>query len=118
MRGQNRRPALLVLVLLAGTAGLAQADPYTVTSKECMAVPGGLMWAVQQANAHPGRDRIDIAVNFIAVGRHAGDVPGGCVNPRPTEPWAFTVTDSVDGARSTGAHGSARTARARGWASG
>ena len=96
MRSPSCRLTLLFLGLLTGPAGLAQADTYTVTSKDCMAVPGGLMWAIQQANAHPGRDRIEIGVNFIAVGRHAGDVPGGCVNPRPTEPWAFTVTDSVD----------------------
>lgn len=48
---------------LAGT-GLASAATFEITASACMASPGGYWWAVQQANATPGRDTLEVRTSF------------------------------------------------------
>jgi hypothetical protein len=74
--------------LLLGGTQTAAAATFAVTSSNCLAVPGGYDWAVQQANATPGKDTIDIQVPVIYV-----DI---CVHPHSAEPWLTPITESVE----------------------
>ncbi len=76
-----------VAALLLGGVQTSLAATFEVTEVDCMASPGGWKWAVEQANANPGRDTIQIRTDFS---------PGNCPR-RPTEQYPdFHVTQSVD----------------------
>ncbi|MCX7111744.1 MAG: hypothetical protein NTX45_16775 [Proteobacteria bacterium] len=78
-------PAVSALLLAGSQTSLAAT--FEVTEVDCMATPGGWKWAVEQANANPGRDTIQIMKDFG---------PGNCPH-RPTEQYPdFHVTESVD----------------------
>ena len=74
--------------LMLGAMQTAAAATFAVTSSNCLVVPGGYDWAVQQANATPGKDTIDIQVPVIDV-----DI---CVHPHSAEPWLTPITESVE----------------------
>lgn len=55
-------PAISAMFL--GASGQAFAATYQVTNPNCSVKPGGFEWALQQANANPGRDTIEITTYF------------------------------------------------------
>ena len=54
----------LMCSLMLGGANTAIAATYEITEASCMTSPGGYWWAIQQANANPGRDTIQVRTSF------------------------------------------------------
>lgn len=78
-------PAVAALLLTGAQTSLAAT--FEVTEADCMASPGGWKWAVEQANANPGRDTIQIRKDFS---------PGNCPRHIAEQYPDFHVTESVD----------------------
>ncbi|MDP3520700.1 MAG: IPTL-CTERM sorting domain-containing protein [Hydrogenophaga sp.] len=53
-----------VIGLWLGLAPAASAATFEITEPTCMASPGGYWWAIEQANATPGRDTIEVRTTF------------------------------------------------------
>jgi hypothetical protein len=54
--------AMSVFFLGAGKTALAAT--FEITEMSCMTSPGGYWWAIEQANASPGRDTIQVRKSF------------------------------------------------------
>ncbi len=76
-----------VAALLLGGAQTTLAATFEVTEADCSVSPGGWQWAVEQANANPGRDTIQIRKDFG---------PGNCPHHSGEQYPDFHVTESVD----------------------
>ena len=84
--------ALTCLLIVGGTAP-ASANTYQVTSSLCNGGGGTLEWAVQQANANPGPDIINIYFGLEIDGDSCS--VGFWSNVEPADYYMITVTDSL-----------------------
>jgi hypothetical protein len=66
----------------------AIAATFSVTAASCKANPGGYQWAIEQANATPGRDTISIEITEFRV--------DNCDHPDPVSRMPIAITESVD----------------------
>ncbi len=51
-------------VIFLGAEKIALAATFEITEMSCMTSPGGYWWAIEQANATPGRDTIQVRKSF------------------------------------------------------
>lgn len=74
-------------VLLLGAGKTALAATFEITEISCMTSPGGYWWAIEQANANPGPDTIQVRKSFTV---------DDCTHASAEQYPNLPVTDSVD----------------------
>jgi hypothetical protein len=77
-----------LLLTAISTALPASAATFSVTAKDCKTSPGGYQWAIEQANATPGRDTISIEIAQFRV--------DDCDHPDAASKLPIAITESVD----------------------
>lgn len=74
-------------VFLLGAGKTAWAATFEITEMSCMTSPGGYWWAIEQANANPGPDTIQVRKSFTV---------DDCTHASAEQYPNLPVTDSVD----------------------